>query len=307
MSRPWFKFYTRDFRDGVRVLSLEEVGAYTLVLSLIYETGGKLKNDERAICAQIGCDLRVWRRVSQRLVCEGKIALTKDGFWTNERAQAEITSAELLAEKRRTSGRIGGELSGKSRAKPLKNKADTEASASTLLHTEYRRQSPDTQLASASCGGETVEIEVIPPDPKPTRSTPPALLPEQPVARAPERSTRKRAFTATDETMPREMTIRMVADAAEAGYVNGSGQEQFRRWRTNRIANGTKIACVESSFRTWLDRAPQFGMPPMRRAQPTLLDQGHDQQFTNRPADPGVRRRPRSALTEFAMRQIAGE
>lgn len=173
MSRPWFKFYTRDFRDGVRVLSLEEIGAYTLILSLIYETNGRLVNDERAICAQIGCDVRVWRRVSARLVAEGKITLTEEGCWTNERAQAEITSAELLAKKRQTSGRIGGQLSGKSRAKPLENKESDEANASSLLHTEYRRQKAEAPTDIKSVGvcdaSEGFALKPDQPEPKPDK------------------------------------------------------------------------------------------------------------------------------------------
>lgn len=73
-------------------------------------------------------------------------------------------------------------------------------------------------------------------------------------------SRRKRKFTATDDAMPREMTPRMVEFAAKHGYLNGSGQDQFRRWRTNRIANGTLIADIEASFQTWILNAPKFGM-----------------------------------------------
>jgi hypothetical protein len=32
----------------------------------------------------------------------------------------------------------------------------------------------------------------------------------------------------------------------------------FEKWRNYHIANGTKIACVESSFRTWISKTLEF-------------------------------------------------
>lgn len=235
-TRPWFKFYTRDFRDGVRVLSLEEIGAYTLVLSLLYETGGRLKDDERVICAQLGCDVRVWRRVRARLLQEGKFTATDDGFLTNERATKEITSAELLSEIRRTSGRSGGQQSGKSRAKTLGDKETHEANASVLLDTEGRGQRADTTKVSTLVVSELT------------------LTPDEPEAS----TRRKPRVGATERTLPAELSPGMRKAADKAGYLNGTGDAQFELWRDWHLARGSLIADFDASFRTWIANAQRF-------------------------------------------------
>lgn len=221
-NRPWFKFYTRDFRDGVRVLSLEEVGAYTLVLSLLYETGGKLKDDPKVICAQLGCDVRVWRRVRERLLQEGKFTATDDGFLTNERATKEITSAELLSEVRRTSGRSGGQQSGKSRAKPMADNETPEANASVLLAPEGRRQKADTPKEE-SLGVGPPKLELTPPEPaKPKPAKRPHRIP--------------------DDWRP---SVEDMAYAASKGMVNGwceATAEEFRDYWRNAVGkNAIKL------------------------------------------------------------------
>ena len=156
MSRPYFKLFSRDFRDGVRPLTLEETGAYTLLLTLIYDAGGPIDDDGEAIRRQLCCDRRVWARVRARLLKLGKIELTECGRLTNGRAEREIAEAQRLSEVRAAAGRAGGWHSGQVRgtygtsprqvrdksgkspayfsdlvaAKALKNKESAEAIAS---------------------------------------------------------------------------------------------------------------------------------------------------------------------------------
>lgn len=257
-GRPWFKFYTRDFRDGVRVLSLEEVGAYTLVLSLIYETGGRLKDDERAVCAHLGCDIRVWRRVRLRLLEEGKLTVTNDGFLTNERASEEIASAEHLSEVRRTSGRSGGKQSGKSRAKPKADNETAEANASGLLDTEGRRQRADTlkdeSLSDrADAGGLFGDASPEPPA-KPKRT------------RAPQ------AFLATAETMPVDPPPVWVDAAVEVGMVNGTIAAQWSDFRRYHIASGTRFKRFGGSIATWLGNWRNAGCKQTHANAGVLID-----------------------------------
>ena len=108
MSRPWFKFYTRDFRDGVRRMSPETTGVYVLVLSLIYERAdGKLADIDADICADLSLDRRLWKRVRAELIERGKLTAS-DGFLVNARAAIEVRRAEDVAQLRQKSGRSGG-------------------------------------------------------------------------------------------------------------------------------------------------------------------------------------------------------
>lgn len=221
MSRAWFKFYGRDFRDGVRgVLNLEETGAYTVLLSLIYETDNRLPDDERIICAHLNVDPRVWRRVRARLIECGKLALV-DGFLTNLRATSELASSLHVSEVRRTSGRSGGEQSGKSRAKPLKTKDPPEAIASDLpLYARaFQNTEPESEIASL-------------------RSAIPA----------------KPAKAARRSSVPADLGITDAARsfAAERGFLNGSCDALWERFTAHHAAKGTQFANLEAGWRTWV-------------------------------------------------------
>lgn len=70
------KWYKRDpdaFKGGTIGLSLEEVGAYTLILDDLYCRNGQIPDDERYVCRLLRCDPRVWRRIRERLFALGKL------------------------------------------------------------------------------------------------------------------------------------------------------------------------------------------------------------------------------------------
>ena len=130
MSRdlPWFKFFPDDFLKGVRGLSLEERGAYMTVLAMMYDRGGAIPDDERWICGVLGTDVRVWRRLKDRLSRLGKIIPDADGTIANRRVLAEVTSALLVAEVRRKSAIAGGYQSAISRRESKQNNEVAEPS-----------------------------------------------------------------------------------------------------------------------------------------------------------------------------------
>lgn len=148
MKRPWFKFYPSDWLNGTRGLSLEERGAYMTLLALMYDQQGAIPDDERWVCGALDCDVRVWRRLRDKLCRYGKIVPNADGFLVNRRVLEEVRSGELLAEVRRKSGRSGGQQSGISRAMSNENKAPGEANASNSLL--YARASSESDISSGS-------------------------------------------------------------------------------------------------------------------------------------------------------------
>lgn len=85
----WYKRYPRDFYEGTRGLKLDERGAYSDILDLIYMNGGPLKDDERAIAYQLHVDPRVWRRIRGRLLAVGKLFLV-NGHIHNKRARDSL-------------------------------------------------------------------------------------------------------------------------------------------------------------------------------------------------------------------------
>lgn len=231
MSRPWFKFYGRDFRDGARVLAWDEKGVYVVLLSLMYDAGGAVRDDPQDIARALGCDVRMWTRVRKRLLDLSKIRLGSDGFLRNDRVEIEEKSRRSLGEVREKSGRLGGQLSAKSRARALKSKETAEARASNLL--AYARALP--------------EPEADTPIDKPIGVS------------APARAKPKRV--STEATLPAAPTEAMVRDASGRGFVNGSLATEFGKWRDYHLAHGTAIADHDASFRTWLGNALRFRSP----------------------------------------------
>jgi uncharacterized protein YdaU (DUF1376 family) len=156
MKRPWFKFYPSDWLNGTRGLSLEERGAYMTLIALMYDQQGAIPDDERWMCGALDCDVRVWRRLRDKLCRYGKITPNTDGFLVNRRVLEELRSAELVAEVRRKSGRSGGQQSGKSRANPLKDMRQDEANASNrLLYARALPESEDILSSEAKASSES--------------------------------------------------------------------------------------------------------------------------------------------------------
>lgn len=147
MKRVWFKFYPSDWLNGTRGLSLEERGAYMTLIALMYDQQGAIPDDERWMCGALDCDVRVWRRLRDKLCRYGKIVPNSDGFLVNRRVLEEVRSAELVAEVRRKSGRSGGQQSGISRALSNEIKEDREANASNGL--PYARALPELDILSS--------------------------------------------------------------------------------------------------------------------------------------------------------------
>lgn len=274
MSRAWFKFFGRDFRDGVRgVLTLEEAGAYTIVLSLIYETENRLLDDERIICAHLNVDGRVWRRIRRRLIECGKLSL-EDGLLVNARATSELSSALLVSEVRQKSGRSGGQQSGKSRAKPLKTPETGEAFASNELL--YARAFQNTEADIPTSLRSVGMAETPPKKPKRQPASKQLISMDLPITDA------ARAF------------------AAERGFVNGTALEMWTHFTAYHDAKRTQTGSIEASWRTWVQNQIKFqgdrngNQPSAARA----YGSGHGG---------GARPQPRSAASIILEHQRADE
>jgi uncharacterized protein YdaU (DUF1376 family) len=105
---PWYKrdpdAFIRGCADGQ--LTLEEVGAYTLLIDEMYRRGGPLRDDGRAIAGLLRCDLRVWTRIRSALIRKGKIYETLGMFLSNVRVEQELKSQYDMREKRGRAARL---------------------------------------------------------------------------------------------------------------------------------------------------------------------------------------------------------
>lgn len=102
------KWYKRDptaALEGFFELTLEERGAYGTILDLIYAKDGNLPDDDKFVAGWMRVDVRVWRRLKQRLIDLGKLRI-EAGTIRNKRADVEVESALSRVENARQAGRI---------------------------------------------------------------------------------------------------------------------------------------------------------------------------------------------------------
>jgi uncharacterized protein YdaU (DUF1376 family) len=97
-GRPWYKRCGADFIEGTMGLSLEEKGAYSLCLDLIYSYGGPIADDPRWIAGVCGVSLRKWAALRERLIATGKL-ISVDGRLRNVRADKELIISEKTPRK----------------------------------------------------------------------------------------------------------------------------------------------------------------------------------------------------------------
>jgi uncharacterized protein YdaU (DUF1376 family) len=104
---PWYKRDPGAFIDGCARgnLTLEEVGAYTLLVDEMYRRGGPLVDDPRHGCAYLRCDPRVWIRLRAALIRKGKIYATAGGLLSNSRVENELREQYDMREKRSRAAR----------------------------------------------------------------------------------------------------------------------------------------------------------------------------------------------------------
>ena len=72
---PYFKFYPADFMNGVRGLTAQEVGVYTMLLCRFYEENAPVEYHARRLCTYCGMREATFVKVVEKLIDLGKITL----------------------------------------------------------------------------------------------------------------------------------------------------------------------------------------------------------------------------------------
>ncbi len=130
----WHKRFHGDALNGYMGLTLEQRGAYTTFLDLLYNSDWSegLPDRDRWFAGHMNVSVRKWRALLSELVAEGKIDVTETGLLSNKRYRKERENALETSRKRAESGASGGDKSGEARRKSNENNDRPEASASDL-------------------------------------------------------------------------------------------------------------------------------------------------------------------------------
>jgi hypothetical protein len=153
---PWYKAEPRAFFDATRGWSNELKANYRLIIDLIYAHDGALPDDERWVAGELGCDVRVWRRLRIALIERDKLYVA-DGCLRNPRADKEVTSA--LAKHQLTV--TAGLASAEKRAKSKDVSAENNDLGGTDVSTERQlieKKNKKEKIPPVSPDGETSPV-----------------------------------------------------------------------------------------------------------------------------------------------------
>lgn len=135
---PYHRRYHEDALQGFSRLSLEQRGAYQLILDLMYATGGEIDDDDNWLAGQALTTSKKWRRVKGELVAHGKIWIV-NGKIGNGRAMAEIEAQERAYRKMVE----GGEQGAKRRASDGQTSDATQVQPH--MHRSYKSNASQMQ------------------------------------------------------------------------------------------------------------------------------------------------------------------
>ena len=103
------KFYPRDpdaFFGGTAGMTLEQIGAYTLIIDRLYALDGVMPDDDVEMAHALHLDPRLWHRIKNELMAKGKIRVTIDGMLDANGVRSRL----LVANMRSTSAKHAADV-----------------------------------------------------------------------------------------------------------------------------------------------------------------------------------------------------
>jgi uncharacterized protein YdaU (DUF1376 family) len=157
-ARPWYKRYPADFIAGTLALTLEQKGAYSMILDLMYDRGGPIPDDPQWIARVCGCSPRKWNSIRKHLIEVGKIS-AENGVLTNFRVEKQAENEAKEARKLAENGAKGGNKNAENTDTFSKNNG-LEEKGQPIPHKHTRSQKPDREEVPPVVPRETETDEV---------------------------------------------------------------------------------------------------------------------------------------------------
>jgi len=159
MSLPYMPLYVGDYLKDTRHLTAEQHGAYLLVLMDLWNRGGSISDDPKALARIAGVSVKRWPAVWSVI---GEFFDCADGRVSHGRITSELQKADQISQKRKTAGSKGGT------AKALKEQDRDLANAKQLpeqmLWQTHSRSEPSIEKkdseAKASDAGASEPVSV---------------------------------------------------------------------------------------------------------------------------------------------------
>jgi uncharacterized protein YdaU (DUF1376 family) len=146
VSDPWYRRFPDNFLGGINGMTLEEKGAYGVVIDMIYQRGGPIADEPRYIAGICNCSVRKWNAIRERLLHLGKLYVV-DGHLMNGRAGTELEKSARIAREHAENGSKGGDKSAQMRTNANKINDPSQA---RLKHTRASSTSTPFKKDDAS-------------------------------------------------------------------------------------------------------------------------------------------------------------
>jgi uncharacterized protein YdaU (DUF1376 family) len=125
-------------------MSFELKGAYSMLLDLIYMSGGQLSDEPRFIAGHMNCSVRAWGNYRAELISKSKIRV-ENGIISNFRADKELIIQRSFQDKQREN-RLGKRKNNdltQTTVKPKDNHTDTDTDKKEERDKSLSRPSAD--------------------------------------------------------------------------------------------------------------------------------------------------------------------
>lgn len=88
----WYRGDPHADIESAKGLTFEEFGAYCVVLALLRLRAGAIPDDDRFIAGWYRCDVRIWRRLRERLIAHERLYVS-DGMLRSPAADDDVAAA----------------------------------------------------------------------------------------------------------------------------------------------------------------------------------------------------------------------
>lgn len=162
MMVTFYKHDIPDWMDGTESLDAESYRTYHVVVQLIYQNEGPIKNNEHGIAGRCRQSLKTYRTALSSLIKSGKLRLDDEARIGNGRASIEL---QKIDEQRIKAGRGGKSKASRAKSadKPLEN---NEARLPPLGNIPSIKDKTRQDKTTAPVGAEKRAAR-LPPDWKP--------------------------------------------------------------------------------------------------------------------------------------------
>ena len=146
MSEPYLPLYVGDYLRDTGYLTLEQHGAYCMMLMRLWSAGGALPSDEGKLARIAGVSVKKWRPIWADLAAFFEL---KDGQITHKRITSELEKAGALRAKRAAAGAKGGSAkSMKTQEAPV---ANATAEPKQIIPDQEQKEEPNGSSKKRGC------------------------------------------------------------------------------------------------------------------------------------------------------------